>query len=303
MKKIGFCLFMILSILVFSSCNNNINSYDKGAVNNSNETDNDLKIVECIDFDTDYSLVSLNTNKEHDVNRSLFFTGLVLNQKGVTLETLKQKLVDEISSISLKYEKGIFLKSEDLVWTVQQEDSKIRFQLKICNVETDLSGELNLTSVGLESGGDIIEKKLSNYYINIYQETDNRVTFAEMPIAPKGLPDIKTSSTLVYKVMTINHDFNSSFNVNLNVPDGLSEFMEIESVSWELDNDFTEEVKETNRNELTLTEYKDLKIYSIFVTYHVKSDCNIVFQPDISIDIANVNQILSPTTPLLLIYN
>lgn len=320
MKKFNFFVIVLLITILQIGCNSdmksktikssniendiaaNSNNQNSDSINTDHDNSKESKILDKIQFNADFSLISLNTNTDSETNHSLYFYGTISNEDNEDIETLKQKLYKEVQSITVMKSDGIFVQSDDLDWVLKENNSVITFTLTICNVQTDVTGEIKLLKLKLNNNANYVEKKLSNYYIYAYSEIENHVTIAESPIAPKNLPSMNTNSMLAYKVMTINHEFNKDFKADIKVPNALKDYIIIDNITWEIDEDFMNEVKKSFKNELTLTQAKDLKIYSVFVTYRINTTKNIIFQPNISINIANINQTIAPLTPLVLIY-
>lgn len=281
--------------------NNNIdNSHNEGEENiqYDNEYDDFSLILDQIIFDTDFAIISLNTNHSIKINHSLCFYGII-STDNEDIERLKLKL-SGIQNVILMQNEEIKIQSDDIIWKLEDKDSVITFYLELRNVEIENTGEIPITKVRLEGYNTYVDKKINNYYIYAYQETDNKVTVAESPLAPLTPPIINEDISLTYQIMTINHYFNKDFTVNIKMPDKDEDFFVIENVEYYLDEAFTGEIKERFRNELTITQFNDLKIYTVTVTYKIIKYSNIIFQPNITIDIAGVNQTLAPFSPLFL---
>ncbi|MGF7144240.1 hypothetical protein HNQ56_002671 [Anaerotaenia torta] len=250
----------------------------------------------------DDTIVSIlyNTNGNSKINRTLSIFGKVLTSD--KSDKIKDALTSRFLKISLFSDERIICEATDYHVKTLDINGLCTFEL-VLDVEKLLCDEENIriNSVKFEqSENSSFVLNTAFYYITQYNELENNVKIIDCPISFMQPIQENSSFAVAYTFLTANPRFNDSYDINIELPKGLEDYLEIKSVEYYEDNKMKEDVNEILKYDMTLQQKKDLKVFTINVVFYKKSFHSPMYlQPVINLNIIGDYQKIGPYVPMI----
>lgn len=317
-------IFIILIISIITSCSLNKEVEDlvfnsetvqNEDVSNQNPTDeqdedfsNDISIYDIKNEDLykylniNNNIVSLayNTNKDSTINRTINIYGKILTSDDT--KTIESILTGKFEKIILY--SGESIVAETLTYNIRafKAESGCDFELEL-KIDDLLVEQQNIiiTSIEFVITNELSFKmKTDNYYLTKYNELENSVKIIDCPLSLVNPVKPDTTFRVTYTFLTANNNYNENFDLSIEIPMKLNEFIEVKSIEYYEDDKMKLEVEEVLNSQMTLNQKRNLKVITVAVDYQKLSDSQIIIQPLIKLDIIGEYQQIGPYEPLIL---
>jgi hypothetical protein len=143
------------------------------------------------------------------------------------------------------------------------------------------------------------KKETDNFYLTKYNELENNVKIIDCPLSLVNPVKANSSFRVTYTFLTANNNYNENYDLSLEIPMELNNFIEIKSIEYYEDEEMKLEVEEALNNQMTINQKRNLKVITIVVDYNKLSDSEIIIQPLIKLDIIGEYQQIGPYKPLI----
>lgn len=274
-------LLIIFLLLAISGC-------DTNRINN---------IMEKIEFNQAVGVYTINVDHSENNVPSVLVFGTT---KNLTKDTLNE-LNDLNTSITLSNEKKDEIKfsSEDMEWRLSDPMLlKGGFSLRLTSDNLLKLNELVFDEIKINIDKRTIKRGINPVYLQFYSGEQNGISIMESPIAPKNKVILGKEYSYSYRSIDLNHIITNDIRAELIYPDEVRNFIEIVNVKVNPDIYTEEQIKEEYKGKVNEKKLSGLKIYEIQITYIIKKQGIIVFQPEIKLFFDKYEHSLAPFEPI-----
>lgn len=255
------------------------------------------KIINSIEFWGDTGIYSIDISNSSTTNHTVIFSGSIQYW-----DEPYDTVLNNIREISLNLEKNkeIVIPHDNITWEISKANGESVFKLELSNINIENCDCFKINSILFMLPDKEIIKNLSEFYIQSYQDSKNRLSVMESPVASKSDLTVNKENMCTYRILSINSESNDKFDAQFVFPSELDAYITISGININRDTETEDQVKETYKNELSEKDINNLKVYQIDCYYTITKTANIIFQPYISLNINGYYQTISPLAPLML---